>query len=77
MAGVDKTCMGVQCFKKSFMTVTVFGMLVSLLLVWNQKVLQGRHLRKLRFRDHTSASSKVIPAGDSVTVEGEPRKEEL
>ncbi|KAF8688225.1 hypothetical protein HU200_042350 [Digitaria exilis] len=77
LAGVDKTCMGVQCFKKSFLivtAVTVFGMLVSLVLVWRTRKFYKGDIYA-RFRD-TTASAKVIPAGDSVMDEGEPRKEE-
>ncbi|KAF8780637.1 hypothetical protein HU200_001239 [Digitaria exilis] len=77
LAGVDKTCMGVQCFKKSFLivtAVTVFGLLVSLVLVWRTRKFYKGDIYA-RFRD-TSASAKVIPAGDSVTDEREPRKED-
>ncbi|CAL5033092.1 unnamed protein product [Urochloa decumbens] len=78
LAGVDKTCMGVECFRNSFLIVTgvtVLGMVVSLVLVWRTKKFYKGDIYA-RFRD-TAASAKVIPAGDSssVTAEEQLRKE--
>ncbi|XP_004977870.1 protein NUCLEAR FUSION DEFECTIVE 4 [Setaria italica] len=75
LAGVDKTCMGVECFKKSFLIVTgvtVLGMVVSLVLVWRTRKFYKGDIYA-RFRDN--ASAKVLPAGISIASEGQPRKE--
>ncbi|CAL5028306.1 unnamed protein product [Urochloa decumbens] len=81
LAGVDKTCMGVECFRKSFLIVTgvtVLGMVVSLVLVWRTREFYKGDIYA-RFRDTAAtASAKVIPAGDSSSVaaeEQQPRKE--
>ncbi|WVZ74305.1 hypothetical protein U9M48_022506 [Paspalum notatum var. saurae] len=68
LAGVDKTCMGVQCFHKSFLVitgVTVLGILVSLVLVWRTTSFYKGDIYA-RFRHSDSVS---------VAGEGQPRKE--
>ncbi|CAN6248070.1 unnamed protein product [Urochloa humidicola] len=80
LAGADKTCMGVECFRKSFLIVTgvtVIGIVVSLVLVWRTREFYKGDIYA-RFRDNTS-NAKVIPAGDSsssvAAEEQQPRKE--
>ncbi|CAN6270674.1 unnamed protein product [Urochloa humidicola] len=80
LAGADKTCIGVECFRKSFLIVTgvtVLGMVVSLVLVWRTREFYKGDIYA-RFRDKTG-NAKIIPAGDSsssVAAEGQqPRKE--
>jgi hypothetical protein len=77
LAGVDKTCMGVECFKKSFLIVTgvtVLGIVVSLVLVWRTRKFYKGDIYA-RFRD-TASSTKVLPAGDSVAPEGGQKEAE-
>ncbi|XP_040378774.1 uncharacterized protein LOC102714717 [Oryza brachyantha] len=64
LSGGDKTCLGVQCFRKSFLIITaatVAGALVSLILVWRtRKFYRGDIYAK--FRDNA--------AGDQAATNG-------
>ncbi|TVU34070.1 hypothetical protein EJB05_15895, partial [Eragrostis curvula] len=72
LAGRDKTCIGVECFKKSFLIITgatLVGVIVSLVLVWRTRSFYRGDIYA-RFRD-TAGDSSVIKVDD-----GEPRNKE-
>ncbi|TVU44553.1 hypothetical protein EJB05_03998, partial [Eragrostis curvula] len=56
LAGGDKTCIGVECFRKSFLIITaatVAGALVSLVLVWRTRNFYKGDIYA-KFRDNTA-----------------------
>ncbi|XP_062214302.1 uncharacterized protein LOC133915239 [Phragmites australis] len=76
LAGGDKTCIGVQCFQKSFLIITaatVAGALVSLVLVWRTRNFYKSDIYA-KFRGNTAAEEE-LPAGDSTSEEGQRLKE--
>ncbi|KAL6597828.1 hypothetical protein ACP70R_046633 [Stipagrostis hirtigluma subsp. patula] len=75
LAGGDKTCIGVQCFKKSFLIITAataVGVLVSLVLVWRTKSFYKGDIYA-KFRDASAAQDLL--AGDCDSPAGQPRKD--
>ncbi|KAL6607930.1 hypothetical protein ACP70R_040993 [Stipagrostis hirtigluma subsp. patula] len=79
LAGGDKTCIGVQCFKKSFLIITAataVGVLVSLVLVWRTRSFYEGDIYA-KFRDDGAAAAKdLLASGDSAPAAGKPRKDE-
>ncbi|XP_062212704.1 uncharacterized protein LOC133913545 [Phragmites australis] len=75
LAGGDKTCIGVQCFRKSFLIITaatVAGALVSLVLVWRTRNFYKGDIYA-KFRDNTAAEEE-LPAADSSSAERQKLK---
>ncbi|KAL5217800.1 hypothetical protein ABZP36_018484 [Zizania latifolia] len=70
LAGGDKTCLGVQCFMKSFLIITastVAGALVSLVLVWRTRDFYKGDIYA-KFRD-AAAGDEANTNGNSVVAE--------
>ncbi|CAN6297875.1 unnamed protein product [Urochloa humidicola] len=71
--GVDKTCIGVECFRRSFLIITAAtaaGALVSLVLVWRTREFYKGDIYA-RFRDVAVAGEELPRSGGSV-VEQQP-----
>ena len=67
-AGGDKTCIGVQCFRKAFLIITAAtaaGALVSLVLVWRTREFYRGDIY-VRFRDAAVAATESPGDGASV-----------
>ncbi|KAL6894267.1 hypothetical protein ACP4OV_008365 [Aristida adscensionis] len=76
LAAGDKTCIGVDCFRKAFLIITaatVAGALVSLVLVWRTRNFYKGDIYA-KFRD--TAAADELPAGESVSAAEQQRKEE-
>ncbi|CAN6292413.1 unnamed protein product [Urochloa humidicola] len=68
--GVDKTCIGVECFRRSFLIITAAGALVSLVLVWRTREFYRGDIYA-RFRDAAVAGEELPRSGGSA-VEQQP-----
>ncbi|KAJ4746209.1 Major facilitator superfamily protein [Rhynchospora pubera] len=70
-AGKDLTCIGVQCFKKSFIiitAVTAVGAVVSFMLVWRTRKFYGGDIYA-KYRE--SAAIHEVDSSTEMTVHGE------
>uniref|UniRef100_A0A0E0LI08 Uncharacterized protein n=1 Tax=Oryza punctata TaxID=4537 RepID=A0A0E0LI08_ORYPU len=77
-AGRDKVCLGVDCFKKSFLIITaatVFGALVSLVLVWRTWSFYKGDIYA-RFRDGGGGAAANGEGGDGRLPVEQRRPEE-
>ncbi|KAL5209938.1 hypothetical protein ABZP36_005561 [Zizania latifolia] len=82
LAGGDKTCLGVQCFRKSFLIITaatVAGALVSLVLVWRTRNFYKGDIYA-KFRDDTTGDeantngNSAVAESKSIIVNGDNSK---
>ncbi|BAF13495.1 Os03g0800000, partial [Oryza sativa Japonica Group] len=74
LAGGDKTCLGVQCFRKAFLIITaatVAGALISLVLVWRTRNFYKGDIYA-KFRENT-ATDEATTNGNSADTAAEKR----
>ena len=72
--GGDKTCVGVECFRRSFLIITAAtaaGALMSLVLVWRTREFYRGDIYA-RFRDHADVAAEESAGGGGSVAEQRP-----